>query len=288
MSFDFFIDTVDIGYIEEKLKLMFSQGVSKRNILGITSNPSAFQKEGLKSIRGWKERTQQLCKLTTSFKPSGDGIVYVQAPSDSLTNEELLLWKNIITSWSDGITRVGLKIPPYKKYIEMIPLLKQSGVSVNVTGIADASTALFCALQTPDWVSVIPGRMGEVGLDYKSHLSYLTSARGESRCRWRIITGSMRTLDNLKECVELGTVPTIGKHILNLVDESNCKEIFGNGEVVGYEALNTVNCPNFSPVVKQKSTDLSVAFFNQMNDCSKEVAEELRMVAKCYGKVNAF
>lgn len=266
MKFKFFIDTADDVYIEEKWKLL-SRFTSNKAMVGITTNPNAFFKENLHTVEEWKNRTLVLAKLVTKIREDDKGVVYVQIPSDNLTEEQVLNWAMMVSKWGDGHTKIALKLPPYKNYLKLVNKLKEF-VEVNITGVADCGTALKCLQSKVRYVSIIPGRMEEVGIDAKSHVSFVMNAHNKNS-KWDIITGSMRTLEGLKWCVEQGTVPTIGKRILDLITEENAKEVFSTKFKSQLKELSF-----FAPVTEQKSQTLSVQFFEQMNECGAKTTVE--------------
>lgn len=266
MKFKFFIDTADDVYIEEKWKLL-SQFTSNKTMVGITTNPNAFFKENLHTIEEWKNRTLVLAKLVTKIREDDKGVVYVQVPSDNLSKEKTLEWATMVAGWGDGTTKIGLKLPPYKFYLDMVEDLSKI-LEINITGVSDCGTALKCLQSKVRYVSIIPGRMEEVGIDAKSHVSFVMNTHNK-KSKWDVITGSMRTLEGFKWCVEQGTVPTVGKRIIDLVTTENGKEVFA---VKFKSQLKEESC--FAPVTEQKSQTLSVQFFEQMNECGAKTATE--------------
>ena len=91
-------------------------------------------------------------------------------------------------------------------------------IDLNVTGTADCSTALMSLSYGVRYVSIIPGRMEEKGIDAKNQIAYLNQRKKDNS---EIITGSMRTLDGLKWAFEYGTVPTIGTKVWDLILEKD-------------------------------------------------------------------
>jgi hypothetical protein len=81
----------------------------------------------------------------------------------------------------------------------------------------------------------------------------------------------MRTIEGLKWVCEYGTVPTIGTRVWDkiIVDEETMKEVSRFGE-------NTMSCASlkFSPHVNEINTQLSVDFFNQMDECGQYAYED--------------
>lgn len=263
MSFKLFFDTADAVYIKTKWKLL-SKYFDKAQFVGITTNPLAMSRENLSSLKEWEVKTKELCATVSEIRGDNYGVVYVQVPSDDLTETQVVEYAKMVEAWTDGETPVALKLPPYKKYLNMTKELSKT-LDVNFTGVADCFTALNCLFEKPRYVSLIPGRMEEAGIDAVAHTKYYFNSqagKGNPYAPSELITGSMRTLEQLKYCVEFGTVPTIGKTVLNLLDKTNLKEVssWAKSKVV------EDNYGKLPPVVDERNIKLSNDFFKQMNE----------------------
>lgn len=268
-KFKFFFDTADTKYIEDKWAL-YSEDVSPDRVLGVTTNPNAFAKESLNTMKEWEGRTRELCTLVTKIKGGAGGSVHVQMPNDNMTPDEVFAWAKKISSWTDGTTKVSLKIPPYKRYLNLVSELSGQ-VDVNVTGISDCVTALMCAARPVKFVSIIPGRMEEVGIKATDHVWTAMNARSKDT-NWEIITGSMRTLDGLRWCVEAGTVPTIGKRVFDLITPENQAEVFGWFADTEDNLKQDIWYKDVGP--SSVTIRLSKEFFLQMNELGNGVYKE--------------
>ena len=267
----FFFDTANASYIREAWKKL-SVEFSSNNIAGITTNPSAFDKIDARDFDSWKRITGELCALLTEIKPRSlgaiPGIVYVQFPVSTLSVTDLLQWVDEVSTWGDGTSVVGVKIPPYTNILKAAAQIKMKrSTPLNVTGVSDCSTALMSFGYGMDHVSMIPGRMEEKGIDAKSHLAYVQN-RGSGN--GKMITGSMRTMEGLKWVCEYGTVPTIGTRVFDeiLSSPENIKA-FGSfwDDAPLHDHL-------FSPLVTDTERTLSVDFFTQMDAFGKNVANQ--------------
>ena len=98
-----------------------------------------------------------------------------------------------------------MKIPPFQNVLEYVDEYNQY-VITNVTGLADSSTALKCCTYDVGYVSIIPGRMEEVGIDAKSAIAFVNQCNFGNT---QIITGSQRTTEQIIYSFYLDTVPTI-------------------------------------------------------------------------------
>lgn len=260
----FFIDTANIPFIKETWNSI-SPSVDKKLVVGVTTNPNAFFKLNKLSIQEWFDLLPRLCETVSEIRQDGEGVVYVQGPSSEMSGDELLRYTETVSKLSDGNTRIGLKIPPYANILKYVPQLNEF-TETNVTGISDASTALKCITYPVRYVSIIPGRMEEVGIDAKAQIEFV------NQCNFgptEIIAGSMRTIEGLMWTFQYNTVPTIGERVWTSMLE-------GNNLQTVLDIDYTISRPttHFSPAITQKNYDLSVAFFEQMDACGKTAYSE--------------
>tara|TARA_R110002012_G_scaffold162022_2_gene324295 strand:+ start:11421 stop:12224 length:804 start_codon:yes stop_codon:yes gene_type:complete len=256
---NFFFDTADENYIKDAWSKL--EGVvDPKFVSGITTNPNAFMKMDMLNLDQWEKQLPILCKTVSEIRGDDKGVVYVQAPNSNMEPSEVLRWAKHISKFNDGTTKLGLKIPPFKSILEIVPQLNEI-MEVNVTGVAECSTALHCFTYDVRYVSIIPGRMEEKGIDAKAHIAYVNQ---RSNSKSDIITGSMRTLEGLKWVCEMGTVPTIGTKVWDLIFDQ-----MGVEEFNALERINPAGFNKFSPLVSAVSNQLSVDFFDQMDACGE-------------------
>ena len=261
--FDFFFDTADDQYILNAWDKA-SRHLDAACIRGITTNPNAFKKIDAHHLKEWEEKLPVLCSLVSDLRGDSEGVVYVQAPNSNMSPEQVLEYVKHISQFHDGNTKIGLKIPPFYPILEIVDELNQYA-ETNVTGLADCSTALSCLSYNVRYISLIPGRMEEQGVDAKAHVLF---TRRRSADKAEIIAGSMRTIEGLHWVCSHGTVPTIGTRVWDqiIADENVLREVATFGE-------NVIDCnrmPNgFSPHITQVNTQLSIDFFNQMDECGQ-------------------
>lgn len=263
----FFFDTANVDYIRNtwnKIKESFKPSV---NVCGVTTNPNAMFKENLSTILSWQTRVQELCQLVYEIRKDPLGIVYIQAPNSEYTIDEILKFLDLFKDIGKGKVNIGIKVPPYTQIIRKLKRLND--FYPNITGVADCSTALSVGASYPyySFVSIIPGRMEEVGIDATSHLEYASSIM----YRRSIITGSMRTIDGLKRAIYANTVPTIGTRVWDSILQEN-----RIAEVADYwNNIPPLKDYKFSPTVSEKNTQLSIDFFNQMDKAGELPAKDL-------------
>lgn len=269
----YFIDTADLSLIYPLSERLAKVDALYRGFAGITTNPSAMNKIGVSTMEKFDTVVLQLLDFVSDAKPDGAGLVYVQMPNDNMSLPEFHAWcnhlRNLQTQFNkypyNKHARIGLKIPPYHRYLMEVPTSAWD-LSVNVTGIADAST-IFRVLMNyhVQYASLIPGRMEEVGIDANAHMqNILTTNRSNN-----VITGSMRTLDGLRSAIRGGTVPTIGTRVFDLLDTNEKLVEFAN---MWDEPQLTPT--NTAPIIDHRNIQLSKDFFIQMNEFGKPLYED--------------
>jgi len=263
---DFFFDTANVEYIREAWKKMEGK-VDLSLVRGITTNPNAFFKIDKLSLKEWLDHLPLLCEVVSEIRGDDKGVVYVQGPSSKMTPEQQISYAKLVANLNDGKTRIGLKIPPFKEILEIVPTLNEI-LDTNVTGVSDASTALKCLTYPIDFLSIIPGRMEETGIDAKAHVAFLDQ-RNKSQEKREIITGSMRTLEGLIWVFKYNTVPTIGERVWNIIFEENNLE-----KVLNIDYSEDLPVKHFSPEVLTSNNKLSEDFFVQMDSCGEKAFED--------------
>ncbi len=262
----FFFDTANIEFIR-KTWAELSPNVDRTLVAGITTNPNAFFKIGKLQLQEWFDHTTELCKLVSEIRQDNKGVVYIQCPSSKMNAEEVLEYAKSVAKLSDGVTRIGLKIAPQVPILSITKELQQY-VDVNVTGLSDCSTALKCVTYGVDYISVIPGRMEEVGIDAKSQVAFIN--QGDLK-NTEIIAGSMRTIDQLAWTFQYGTVPTIGERVWPLILEQDTLQY-----LLSLDYSSPVSVSDFTPIIDQRNLDLSIGFFQQMDECGKQAYEDFK------------
>lgn len=263
----FFIDTGDEDYIKTIWESFLSKGFSGKEIIGITTNPNAMSKCNIHNIFDFETKTRNLCKLVSDIRKDNEGVVYVQYPDSNVSVESLKKWIDLILTFSDGNTKVGLKIPPYQHLLELIEEYKGK-IDFNVTGVADCSTALMSFTYSPRYVSLIPGRMEEKGIDAVSQMKFIDQRK--NRVNSELITGSMRTVEGLLSAIQGNTVPTIGTKVFDILKTKNIDEF-----AKLWSIISELKSIKFSPHINQKMTDLSIDFFKQMDFMGEQLNNNL-------------
>ena len=115
---NYFIDTANIDSIKNiwnKIKDVTDPHLLK----GITTNPNAFKKIDMFKLSEWEKHLPKLCELVSEMRGDEYGIVYVQAPVSTMSKRDIMAFAQHISQFTDGNTRLGLKLPPFKHALEL-------------------------------------------------------------------------------------------------------------------------------------------------------------------------
>lgn len=267
---EFFFDTADLSYIRNAWGKNLSKYFIGKNVVGITTNPNALSKVNCNNLDSMSKLIRESCQLITEIRGDTKGVVYVQVLNSLMTPKEIVKFAEMATHFSDGFTEVGLKIPPFKRALELVDILNDY-MDINVTGVSDCATALKCLSYNVRYVSLIPGRMEEAGIDAKRQIQYINQRKETGA---EIITGSMRTLDGLEWVIATNTVPTIGTRVFDQIlgDKDNMKRFVN----MWNETMDSDFPEHFSPPVTKDMHDLSEAFFLQMDYLGRHIYEEFK------------
>jgi len=288
----FFVDTADTDSIRAVWEAL-SKNTPPSALLGITTNPNALDKIQCHTLSHFEKVVYNLTSLVSEIRGDSLGTVYVQIPNSHASNLEYIAWAKYVQSLGDGRTAVGLKIPPYDRVLSWFntsvfhwagnTVRKTHSVDVidlqlNVTGVADAATFLRARAWTNivKYVSIIPGRMSEVGIDYESHLSFL-SGLAEAPRNPGTITGSMRTVEGLTTAIRYGTIPTIGMRIWDSLapEEYLSFNSLWDGLPLASKEIDEFCCP---PIILRDNIELSLSFFKQMNTLGLQMYTEFKTI----------
>jgi transaldolase len=266
--FNYFIDTADCKYITslwEKIK----KNSSQKAMLGVTTNPNAFFKTGDLSLKQWVEKSKELSNIICEIREDYEGELHIQFPNSNIDEKYFKKFIDILPEFSNNNkVKLCIKIPPFQNALNVAEKYKKN-YNLNVTGTADASTALMALSYGIKYLSIIPGRMEEQGLNAKSHVAFIQKRKNKENY---IITGSMRTLEGLKWCVEYGTIPTVGTKVWDQITKNNIEDVFNYKDT----PENRISIETkFGPFTSIVNNDLSNSFFNEMdskgNNCFNDL-----------------
>jgi hypothetical protein len=149
-----------------------------------------------------------------------------------------------------------------------------SDVQFNVTGLTDCSTAMHCAMFGVSYVSLLYGRMEEVGINPSDHLMYYNTAAMQEPSA-EVIAGSMRTMVQLADTFRLGALPTIGTRVFDLIfsDRVAFDAFFIMTQPIDM-ILERSPYPSQSPMVGPTNYQLSTEFFAQMDELGSPIFQD--------------
>ncbi len=265
---EFYFDTANLEFIKETSDQLINK-IDSKLIKGVTTNPNAFSKIDQYSLYQWIETAEEIVNFIHELRGDDEGEIHIQLPYSKFRIEDALKFADHISNLPKDKIKVGMKIPPFNEFLKNAEELNQK-VLTNVTGVTDHATAMKCISYGVNYVSIIPGRMEEVGIDAVSIMTYLFSSNHKST---RIISGSMRTLDQLVYTFQLNTIPTIGERVWPLLlDENNLEKI------INIDYSHSFDSSEFSPNIDNRSYDLSVSFFEQMDELGVTASEDLKNI----------
>jgi len=272
MSNKFFFDTADSEYIGSVWYKLFRE-ISGEWVYGVTTNPNALSKIGIATLSQFEQTISSLCELVTDIREGASGgMVFVQIPNSRMDAHQIHDWAQYVEELGDGKTRIGLKIPHFTYALDLTWMLRDT-ISINVTGISDWGT-VFKAFQYPiDFASIIPGRMEEKGINANAHLDFIRTDHPHSGAR--VIAGSMRTVDGLMNAISRGAIPTIGTRVWDRFFEtpklwSQFSEMWNKEHMISPFVADFAYCPE----ITQTNIQLSIDFFDQMDELGKPLYEE--------------
>jgi len=188
-----------------KVKL-FTDGADKAQILdmarqpwivGFTTNPSLLKKAGVRDYEAYaRELVAAVPDRHISFEVFSDDIA------------EMVAQARVIARWGE---HVHVKLPVTttrgEPLIEAVRALTREGVKVNMTAIftTDQVRRAVDALAggAPACVSVFAGRLGDVGIDYRTTIQDAV-ARARSTPNVEVIWASTREVFNVVEADAMG------------------------------------------------------------------------------------
>jgi transaldolase len=196
-----FLDTANIDEIARFSKL----GILR----GVTTNPSILLREDLPcGLAALEARVREIAKL----------IMPHPVAVEVLTNEreEMVDQARQFAAWSDNVV---VKIPIHGPQgelhnLEVVRDLEtRDGIRVNVTATTSAQQGLLAALSGASYVSLLGGRISDIGGDAAAEIARLRRALDRFELPARVIVGSCREACNVIDWIDAGafavTVPPV-------------------------------------------------------------------------------
>jgi transaldolase len=237
----FFLDSCDplqtIEAIESLHKI-------SRILDGQTTNPSLLVKNPLlqMQLHGGKIHESELLEFykqeiqaISNLIPEGSVSIEVYADQYS-TKEDLLKQANEFYTW---IPNAHVKFPTIKVGLEAAEEFVNNGGRVNMTLVFSQEQALAVHLATrnmknPGDVLLSPfvGRFDDIGLNGTEFIANVVQMYAELDSKVSILSASLRNLNHLEKCIELGSTLTTGplsiyqEYAEKLINTNNVGESF--------------------------------------------------------------
>lgn len=259
MNNKFFFDTANADFILNTWKQIKPICNNPKNILGVTTNPNALNKAGVKDLNSFLVVVYSLFDIIGKIRNDDLGIVYVQIPNSQCSLHEVKGFVDLIKSLFNFRVRIGLKIPPRFDIIQNKVWFED--LLPNVTGVTDALTAVQMLSFNVEYISFLTGRLEEAWVDVKSHIAFVNSCQFDKK---QIIAGSMRTIPSLELAFQMGCVPTIGEKLWYGLLEGNNKESLNKDYTTLDDRVPSINfsdCAVWQNVQNQ--------FFQQMDEAGR-------------------
>lgn len=215
----FFLDSCDPLQTIEAIESLHKIG---RTLDGQTTNPSLLVKNPLlqMQLHGGKisesellEFYKQEIKAISNLIPDGSVSVEVYADENS-TKEDLLKQANAFYTW---IPNAHVKFPTIKAGIEAAEEFVNQGGRVNMTLVFSQEQALAVHLATKNMknpgdvlLSPFVGRFDDIGLNGTDFIANVIQMYKELGSQVSILSASLRNLNHLEKCIELGSTLTTG------------------------------------------------------------------------------
>lgn len=280
----FFFDTADTGAISKvysRLTALYGHFINY-SIIGVTTNPNAMAKIGATSL---SDMVQVILDIDRFFCISNDELssfytripqeIHIQLPDCDMPFDDCLKWFEYFEQL-ELQSKLVFKMPPNAKLLsEASRHSSEKKIRYyNVTGLADAASILW-ALSYPyvSYASIIPGRMQNVMPleEVNKHLQLLASAK--IPVSKKIIAGSMRTLDGLKDAINYNTVPTIGTRVWDLMTGDDFKHF------ASWWSYNSQLIHSYVQIdISDANRNLSNSFFEEMNKLGEPIANEFKQL----------
>jgi transaldolase len=215
----FFLDSCDPLQTIEAIESLHKIG---RTLDGQTTNPSLLVKNPLlqMQLHGGKINESELLEFykqeinaISNLIPDGSVSVEVYADENS-TKEDLLRQANDFYTW---IPNAHVKFPTIKVGIEAAEEFVNNGGRVNMTLVFSQEQALAVHIATKNMknpgdvlLSPFVGRFDDIGLNGTDFISNVVQMYKELDSQVSILSASLRNLNHLEKCIELGSTLTTG------------------------------------------------------------------------------
>lgn len=259
---NFLFDTANDKFIDEALTKMDGRAMTK--CWGVTTNPNAFAKLGIKRLADWRHQVKLIRKVLVKHGLD-DAYIHVQFPHSYFA----VLNPDLIHEFEDYLKDpyLVIKLGPYP-----VQFRKRVTSISNITGITSGSiAALMCGFDSVAYVSLIPGRMEAEGIErIDQHMKFACALAQQTNKN--VIAGSMRSLEDCRKYAAMGAIPTIGEKVFESVGDYN--EFLEDVDKV--DLVASIEPPTFTQAQKNLSSD----FFYKMNELADTAWTEFQEYLK--------
>jgi hypothetical protein len=281
-----FIESADLTYIKNLFGQLAKHNVPFGLISGINITPEAMQRANITTLDGYVVRLKELVELMDSITdPDNDPYVkeiLVQIPNSRMSVNEIVTFSNFCIDQIETDTVViGISLPPFPNVMmdieQIFDLVADgNGAMFNITGIADAGTALFALSHVEtEYVTLLVGMMGALGVDYPSHCVYTKLSSTESYQK-RIASG-LQSIAQVFEVATFGMSPSIDERLWDqFISHPSAFARFSaplptNGDSVVRYARGDFD---FCPPSTEQSAKLSSTYFRRSDAFAKNIYKE--------------
>ncbi len=188
----FFLDTADIGEIEEA----HSWGV----LSGVTTNPSLYMRTGGK-LAGFHDHVVRICEIVQGP---------VSAETVSLTRDAIVAEAVELAALHECVI---VKIPVMPEGLAAIRACSERGIKINATLCFTVPQAMLAARAGASYVSPFVGRFDDISEDGIEHLENMVAAlkNYDFGHQVEVIAASIRSANHVTQAALIGadiaTVP---------------------------------------------------------------------------------
>lgn len=271
---NYYIDTANVDDIEDIFAKLRGASADKYFIkfAGITTNPSAFAKIGATSHTDMFRVIEEIDKIL-SYIPVANIELHTQLPNTNMPVDEAI---DFIDNLRDIVCQSSLRIKVAPSLNSQYTQITQRD-NFNVTGLSSIQYCISALEMTGvEYASLIPGRMEERGIDSTPHLALWKSlAHSYANRKKYVIAGSMRTVEGVLAASNARMLPTIGKKVWDLMDDSALNALMESLGNFWKDVPNDSSISHFTKtcdvVSGDASAQLTEEFFTTMNSLGEPI-----------------
>ncbi len=271
----FYIDTAieaDIVAIIEKIDRECPKLLGKFG--GITTNPNAMHNAGITTYGGHINQVKELVGVMSTWGLFTE--LHTQLPSSTMNVHGAGMFiDEMLTIYPPA--SIVIKFPPNIKLIADIQSRPEYGsLKINVTGLTSVYDCLIMLMfSTVRYASLIPGRMEAAGINASQHLALYETLMRSTAIDGDVITGSMRTVEQVISSANAGTLPTIGTKVWNLMTPDDLESLYNS--LCPLSAMKKLSSDRLVPIpVSDVNVELTNSFFAQMDEMGKAVFDSFQ------------